>query len=46
MVKEIERAARIVKKPSLPALWQYMVKWGMKAVLAGRRAVRGSARHL
>ena len=44
MVEEIERAARIEKRPARPRLWHYLVRGGMRAALPARRTARGGAR--
>ena len=38
MVEEIERAARIVKRPARTAPWHVLVRWGVQAALAARGA--------
>jgi hypothetical protein len=36
MVEEIERAARIVKRPRRQAFWRHTAGWALRAALAGR----------
>jgi hypothetical protein len=43
MVEEIERAARISKRPKRPAVWHYPVRWGLRAALEARRRAADAA---
>ena len=36
VVEEIERAARIAKRPARPRVWHYPIRWGLRAALALR----------
>ena len=44
MVEEIERTARIAKRPSRTAPWQYPLRWALKAAFVAGRSVRAAAK--
>ncbi len=37
MVEEIERVARIAKRPRRQALWRHTAGWALRVALAGRQ---------
>jgi hypothetical protein len=44
MVEEIERTARIVKRPGRTAPWHYPLRWALRTALAAGRSARAGAR--
>jgi hypothetical protein len=42
MVEEIERIARIAKRPARTGPWRYPLRWGLQAAMTGARHVRSA----